>query len=93
MLTSGQLKRTVLAHLAAENARDVAAVLNTAADEVEYHVLGPHYPDDPCFSTVAAEGRDALRRFSERNYELFSGYLAECDEDDIVAVPEQLWDG
>jgi len=89
MLTSDQLKRAVLAHIEAENARDVDAVLDTTADRVEYHVYGPHYPDDPRVSMLAAAGHDELRRFWERTYELFSGYLAECEEADITVVPDR----
>ena len=89
MLTPEQLKRAVLEHLAAENARDVDAVLGTATDDVEYHVFGPHYPDDPHVNAVAAAGREALRDFWERNYALFAGYLAECEDGDIIAVPDR----
>ena len=72
MLTEKQLKKALHEHFEAERARDVDWIVNTAADGVEYYVVGPHYPDDPVRAKATAEGKQALRELWVKYFSKFS---------------------
>ena len=89
MLTQEQLRRAVKEHFAAENHRDVGEILDTASREIEYHVLGPHYPEDATITHVTASGYEELRQLWENYYRTFSSYQADCDDGEMIVIPER----
>lgn len=86
MLTHEQLKEAVIEHFVAENSRDVDAIVDTVADDVEYHVKSPHYPDDPVPFGVTASA-EGVRRLWEDIYRTFSAY--DIAIDDVLTWPER----
>ena len=86
MLTHDQLREAVMVHFEAEASRDVDAVVDTVADDVEYHVKSPHYPDDPVPFGVTASA-EGVRRLWEDLYRIFSDYRIAID--DVLTWPER----
>lgn len=89
MLSEARLKQALIEHFDAELQRDVDWIRRTVAEDVEYHVIGPHYPDDPQTKAETASGRDAVGQLWENYYRKFSEYKIECTEDDMLAFPER----
>lgn len=86
MLTHEQLHDAVVAHFVAENSRSVDAIVDTVADDVEYHVKSPHYPDDPVPFGVTASA-EGVRKLWTELYETFSSY--DIHIDDVLTWPER----
>lgn len=89
MLTHVQLKKALADHFDAERRRDVDSIVDTLAADAVYHVVGPHYPDDPLRQHATAEGREAVRQLWVKYFRKFSSYQIECGEDDMLAWPER----
>lgn len=89
MLTEKQLKDALKEHFDAEARRDIPGILDTVTDDIEYHVIGPYYPDDPVKKTATAQGREAVRRLWETYYSKFLSYQIECPEEEMLVWPER----
>ena len=84
------LKALLREHFEAEAQRDVDWVMRTVAEDCEYNVIGPHYPDDPKQSSgKTADGREAVGNLWRTYYQKFSSYEIDCTEDDMWAFPEE----
>jgi steroid delta-isomerase-like uncharacterized protein len=86
MLSAARLRELAEEHFVAENSRDVQAIVDTVADEVEYHVKSPSYPDDHEPFGVTS-GADGVRHLWENMYETFTDYQIVLD--DVLAWPER----
>lgn len=90
MPTEAELKALLREHFEAEAQRDVDWVMRTVAEDCEYNVIGPHYPDDPKRSSgKTADGREAVGNLWRTYYQKFSSYEIDCSEDDMWAFPEE----
>ncbi len=88
LLTEQRLKAIAKQHFDAEDARNVEAISETVADDVEYLVAEPWYPDDPLVGPRIS-GRQAVRDLWTGYYEKFDEIKIECNEDEMVAFPER----
>ena len=86
MLSVERLRELAEEHFVAENNRNVQAIMDTVADDVEYHVKSPAYVDDHRPFGVTS-GSDGVRRLWEDLYETFSDYQIVLD--DVLAWPER----
>ena len=89
MLSEAQLKKHLQDHFDAERQRAVDRIVDTISEDAEYHVVGPHYPDDPVRKKATAEGREAVRELWINYFSKFSSYDIECSEEDMLALPER----
>jgi predicted ester cyclase len=86
MLTAERLREIVEEHFAAENSRDVQAIVDTVDDHVEYHVKSPSYPDDSTPFGVTS-GSDGVRKLWENMYDTFTDYRIVLD--DVLTYPDR----
>jgi hypothetical protein len=89
MLDDKRLKSLLREHFDAEAARDVQWIKKTVAQDCEYEVIGPYYPDDPVKKAKNAEGREAVGQLWENYFRKFRSYQIECGEESMYTWPEQ----
>lgn len=89
MHTARFLRKRLRAHLDAEFNHDVASILDTVSDDIEYHIIGPRYTEDTHRFGVAAKGREGLRELWEGYFRRFSNYKAIVRDEDMLVFSER----